>query len=161
MTSDSDRPPEDEKATQDAGDGAQNEEPPAAPDGDGVVARRLGDGGPSQVEDAPREGAAGSRPARAPHLDTDRRAVVTEDEAEARAIVTRAQRRRARRAELNRRQFRKVSFWGGMGFGLTGALAAFLSFFWPRGVQGFGGKIPVSASLLPDQGDQPVRVPPG
>ena len=48
-----------------------------------------------------------------------------------------------------------------MGFGLTGALAAFLSFFWPRGVQGFGGKVPVSATLVPEAGEDPVRITTG
>ena len=152
-----------------------NEEPPAVPPGSGVVARRisppsedaplgdapLGDGGPPRVVAAPAEVASGSRPARAPHLDTDRRAVIVDEQSGERAIVTKAQRRRARRAEMNRRQFMKASFWGSFGFGLTGALAAFLAFFWPRGVQGFGGKIPVSAALVPAEGDAPVRITPG
>ena len=140
---------------------AVNEEPPPAAPGSGVVARPLGEGGPSQIEAAPAEIASGSRPARAPHLDTSGRAVVTDEQVGERAIVTRAQRRRAHRAEMNRRQFVKATFWGGMGFGLTGALAAFLSFFWPRGVQGFGGKVAVSATLVPEAGDDPVRVTPG
>ena len=153
--SDADRP---EDPT--ANESVQNEEPPAAA-GSGVVARRLGEGGPSQVGTAPPEVASGARPARASHLDPERRPVVVEEQAGERAIVTRAQRRRARRAEMNRRQFVKASFWGGFGFGLTGALAAFLAFFWPRGVQGFGGKIPVSASLVPEPGEAPVRVTTG
>ena len=75
-----------------------------------------------------------------------------------RAMITRAQRRRAQRMEMTRRQILKVSFWGIFGFGLTGALAAFMAFFWPRGVQGFGGKIAVSSSLVPKAGAAPVPV---
>jgi cytochrome b6-f complex iron-sulfur subunit len=158
VTSDTGQP-EDQTAAQGE---ASNEEPTQAPPpGAGVVARRLGDGGPPRVSRQPREVASGARPARAPHLDTDRRPVLTQDEATSRAIVTRAQRRRAKRAEMTRRQLMKVSFWGGMGFGLTGALAAFLSFFWPRGIQGFGGEVPVSASLIPEEGAVPIRITPG
>jgi cytochrome b6-f complex iron-sulfur subunit len=161
MTSDSDRPEDQASPGAATPIGTPNEEPPVTAAGRGVVAQRLGDGGPSQIETAAQEVASGSRPSRAPHLDTDRRAVVTDDEGGARAIVTRAQRRRAKRAEMNRRQFMKASFWGGMGFGLTGALAAFMSFFWPRGVQGFGGKVPVSAALVPNEGDSPARITTG
>ena len=142
---------------------AANEEPPPEAAADrGVVARPLGDGGPSRITPAAQQPGAGSRPSRAPHLAPSPRGdVVTDAAVTERAIVTRAQRRRARQMELTRRQFVKASFWGGMGIGLTGSLAAFLAFFWPRGVQGFGGKIQVSASLVPLEGDDPVRVTTG
>ena len=173
MTADSERPPDQndqdqppqEQDTSPEGaqnpEGAKNEEPTPAPSGSGIVARPLGDGGPARVASVPQEIASASRPSLAPHLDTDRRAVISDEAAAERAIVTRAQRRRAKRRELSRRQFVKASFWGGMGFGLTGAVSAFLAFFWPRGVQGFGGKVPVSASLVPDEGDAPFRITPG
>ena len=140
----------------------RNEEPPSAGSGSGAIARRLGDGGPSRVTPAAQQPGSGARPSRAPHLEESPRADVVTDTASAeRAIVTKEQRRRARQMELTRRQFVKVSFWGGMGIGLTGALGAFLAFFWPRGVQGFGGKIPVSASLVPEEGEAPVRITTG
>lgn len=158
MSPDDDRPDEAPAPTE----GATNEEPPPAAGDRRVVARRLGEGGPSQITAAAAEPGSGTRPPRAPHLaESPRSQVVTEAATAERAIVTKAQRRRARQMELTRRQFVKASFWGGMGIGLTGSLAAFLAFFWPRGVQGFGGKIPVSASLVPEEGDDPVRVPTG
>jgi len=76
----------------------------------------------------------------------------------ARAMVTRAQRRRARQGQVTRRQLLRVSFWGFFTFGLTGGLGAFLSNFWPRGVTGFGGKIAVAAGTVPDVGADPSPV---
>lgn len=106
------------------------------------------------AKDAP---ASASQPSRAPHLDVSPRSAVTEEAATERAIVTRAQRRRGRRMELSRRQLFRTSFWGVFGVGLTGSLSAFLAFFWPRGVQGFGSKITVPAALVPGPGDAPYR----
>ena len=80
MTADSDRP-EDQVAPgrQASPDAGSNEEPPAAPTGSGVVARRpgeassgtagTGEGGPSQVDAAAQEIASGSRPP-APPIST-------------------------------------------------------------------------------------------
>ena len=116
-----------------------------------------GEGGPQQLVPNPDVPASAGRPSRAPHLDTDVRPAITDEPAPERAMVTRAQRRRARRMELTRRQLFRTSFWGVMGFGLTGSLAAFLAFFWPRGVQGFGAKITVAAELVPAVGDAPAR----
>lgn len=133
----------------------------AAPNGDteGTAASgATGEGGQQSIVPSADQPSSGGRPQRAPHLDTERRPTVTDEAPPERAMVTRAQRRRAQAMEVTRRQLMKVSFWGVLGFGLTGALSTFLAFFWPRGVQGFGGTIPVSATLVPEAGDDPVRV---
>ena len=119
----------------------------------------LGEGGPPVVDRSGGEPSGGSRPQRAAHIAPSEREIgVVERTAPERAIVRQEQARRARRAELSRRRFFGAAFWGAMGIGLTGGLAAFLSFFWPRGLQGFGGEVPVSADLVPRPGDSPVRV---
>ncbi len=124
-----------------------------------VPSGTTGQGGPQQRQVSADTPASASRPSRAPHLGSGRAGTaVTDEAAPQRAIVTRAQRRRARRMELTRRQLMRTSFWGVFTFGLTGALAAFMAFFWPRGVQGFGGKIAVAASLVPEVGSPPRRL---
>ena len=150
-----DQPEDQRNQTKDNGEERAQATPP--PEGTGAHAE-TGQGGPQSI--VPSQGApsSGGRPQRAPHLDTTTRDVVTETAAPERAMITRAQRRRAQRMEMTRRQILKVSFWGIFGFGLTGALAAFMAFFWPRGVQGFGGKIAVSSSLVPKAGAAPVPV---
>lgn len=117
-----------------------------------------GEGGPQTIVRSDDLPSSGGRSARAPHMDTSRREVVTDTPPPERAMVTKAQRRRAKRMEMTRRQLGKVAFWGMFGFGLTGALSAFLAFFWPRGVQGFGGKIAVAAALVPEVGAAPLQV---
>lgn len=119
---------------------------------------RTGEGGPATLLPAKEEPSSASRAPRGSRLDPAGRPAVTEQAADQRATVRRAQRRRARRMELTRRQFVRMSFWGSMGIGVSGALAAFLAFFWPRGLQGFGGPVPVAAELVPAAGDPPVRV---
>ena len=123
--------------------------------------RRTGEGGPQERLPAAAEPSGSSRPPRAPHLAQGARAGVVPDQQGERAIVTRAQRRRARAGQISRRQLLRVSFWGFFTFSLTGALGAFLSNFWPRNVTGFGGKISVDASIVPDAGTDPVSVPIG
>ncbi len=117
-----------------------------------------GEGGPQTIVRSGDLPSSGGRPQRGPHLDASRREVVTDTPPPERAMVTKAQRRRAQRMEMTRRQLGKVSFWGIFGFGLTGSLSAFLAFFWPRGVQGFGGKIAVASTLVPEVGADPVQV---
>ena len=111
---------------------------------------KLGEGGPPVVDRGGDEPSGGSRPQRAAHLAPPQRETgIVDRAAPERAIVRQEQRRRARRRELSRRRFFGAAFWGSMGIGLTGGLAAFLSFFWPRGLQGFGGEVPVAADLVP------------
>ena len=131
--------------------------PEAATTASGVPAE-TGEGGPQSIVTTAGAPASSGRPQRAPHLDTTTREIIVDPPAPERAIVTRARRRRAQRREMTRRQLMKVSFWGVFGFGLTGGAASFLSFCWPRGVQGFGGKIVVSATLVPEAGAAPVAV---
>ena len=120
---------------------------------------KLGEGGPPVVDRGGDEPSGGSRPQRAAHIESPQREMgIVERGAPERAIVRQEQRRRARRTELSRRRFFGAAFWGAMGIGLTGGLAAFLSFFWPRGLQGFGGDVPVAADIVPSPGDDPVRV---
>lgn len=120
---------------------------------------KLGEGGPPVVDRGGDEPSGGSRPQRAAHLAPPQRETgIVDRAAPERAIVRQEQRRRARRRELSRRRFFGAAFWGSMGIGLTGGLAAFLSFFWPRGLQGFGGEVPVAADLVPLPGKPPVRV---
>ena len=142
--------PESDDAANPAGDAAAANERASAASGE------TGEGGPQTRLPAAAEPPGADRPPRAPHLDETARAGVVQQEAPERAIVTRAQRRRAQAMQVNRRQLLRVSFWGIFAFGLTGALAGFVSFFWPRGVQGFGGKIAVSAALVPEAGDDPA-----
>lgn len=123
--------------------------------------RRTGEGGPQERLPAAAEPSGSSRPPRAPHLAQGARGGVVPDQQGERAIVTRAQRRRARAGQISRRQLLRVSFWGFFTFSLTGALGAFLSNFWPRNVTGFGGKISVESSIVPDAGTEPVSVPIG
>lgn len=59
---------------------------------------------------------------------------------------------------ITRRAFLQIATIGALGFGLNGALAAFLEFVWPRGVTGFGGPVTVAAAALPVEGDAPTRV---
>ncbi len=139
-------------------DDAQNDAEPQGEAPGPASAGGTGEGGPQQLVPVPQQPSSGTRPTRAPHRADAARPAVTDQPARERAIVRRAQRRRARRMELTRRQLMRASFWGMMGFGLTGSLAAFLSFFWPRGVTGFGGKIAVSAALVPEPGDNPARL---
>ena len=117
-----------------------------------------GEGGPQQLVPAPQDPPSATRPQRAPFLAPEARQAITDAAAPERAIVTRAQRRRARRMQMTRRQFLRASFWGGMGVGLTGSLAAFLAFFWPRGIQGFGGLVTVAAEVVPKAGGDPARI---
>ena len=114
--------------------------------------------GGSSVCRQPAEPSGSSRPARAPHLEPGARRGVVADQQGERAIVTRAQRRRARAGQVTRRQLLRVSFWGFFMFGLTGGLGAFLANFWPRNVTGFGGKISVAAAVVPEGGDDPAPV---
>ena len=123
--------------------------------------QRTGEGGPQERRPAPAEPSGVTRGARAPHLAAGGRPGVVPDQQGERAIVTRAQRRRARRGQVNRRQLLRVGFWGIFTFSLTGALGAFLSNFWPRNVTGFGGKINVAASAVPDLGADPSPVQTG
>ena len=119
-----------------------------------------GEGGPPRLREAPPEPSGAGRPPRAPHLTgaTERRPAITDEPAQERAIVQRAQRRRARRREVTRRQFVRSTFWGTLGLTVTASVGGFLAFFWPRGLQGFGGTIPVSADLVPEPGDPPARI---
>ncbi len=41
--------------------------------------------------------------------------------------------------ELSRRRFILGSFWAGLGATLAGSVGVFLDFFWPRGIEKFGG----------------------
>ncbi len=116
------------------------------------------EGGRQQRLPAAAEPSGSSRPARAPHLEPGARRGVVADQQGERAIVTRAQRRRARAGQVTRRQLLRVSFWGFFMFGLTGGLGAFLANFWPRNVTGFGGKISVAATVVPEGGDDPEPV---
>lgn len=116
------------------------------------------EGGRQRRLPAAAEPSGGSRPQRAPHLASGARRGVVEGGAGERAIVTRAQRRRARQGQVTRRQLLRVSFWGFFTFGLTGGLGAFLSNFWPRNVTGFGGKISVAASDVPEAGENPEPI---
>ena len=93
-----------------------------------------------------------------PRLEGRQRPARTQPPVTEHAVAIRAQRRRARRLQLTRRQLFRTAVWGGLGFGLTGSLAAFLSFTWPRNVQGFGGKVVVAKELLPQAGSAPSRV---
>ena len=70
------------------------------------------EGGRQQRLPAAAEPSGSSRPARAPHLETGARRGVVADQQGERAIVTRAQRRRARAGQVTRRQLLRVSFWG-------------------------------------------------
>lgn len=119
-----------------------------------------GEGGRQRRLPQAAEPSGGSRPQRAPHLRSESRPGVVQSGDGARAMVTRAQRRRARQGQVTRRQLLRVSFWGFFTFGLTGGLGAFLSNFWPRGVTGFGGRIPVAASAVPAAGadPQPIQI---
>ncbi len=119
-----------------------------------------GEGGRQRRLPQAAEPSGGSRPQRAPHLRSESRPGVVQGGDGARAMVTRAQRRRARQGQVTRRQLLRVSFWGFFTFGLTGGLGAFLSNFWPRGVTGFGGRIPVAASAVPSAGadPQPIQI---
>ncbi len=144
----------------------QNEQPDDAQQADEPAPEQAtpgvtGEGGEQSIVPSVGQAASSGRPQRAPHLDASRRDVVTDTPSPERAMVTRAQRRRAKRREMTRRQLMNVSFWGVFGFGLTGALSAFLTFIWPRGVHGFGGKITVASSLVPEAGAAPVSVPLG
>ena len=104
---------------------------------------KLGEGGPPVVDRGASEPSGGSRPQRAAHIEPHQREIgIVDRGAPERAIVRKEQKRRARQTELSRRRFFGAAFWGGMGIGLTGGLAAFLSFFWPRGLQGFGDDFP-------------------
>lgn len=117
-----------------------------------------GEGGRQRRLPQAAEPSGGSRPQRAPHLRSESRPGVVQGGDGARAMVTRAQRRRARQGQVTRRQLLRVSFWGFFTFGLTGGLGAFLSNFWPRGVTGFGGRIPVAASAVPSVGADPEPI---
>ncbi len=119
---------------------------------------QTGEGGQQRRVPAPAEPSGGSRPQRAPHLRAESRAGVVQAGEGARAMVTQAQRRRARQGQVTRRQLLRVSFWGFFTFGLTGGLGAFLSNFWPRGVTGFGGRITVGAGAVPDVGADPAPI---
>ena len=119
---------------------------------------QTGQGGPQRRVPAPAEPSGGSRPTRAPHMGAGARPGVVQSAQGERAIVTQAQRRRARRGQVTRRQLLRVSFWGFFSFSLTGALGAFLSNFWPRNVTGFGGKISVASTLVPDAGADPAGI---
>ena len=134
----------------------------AAQEADAAATRTAGttgEGGPQQRRATADLPPPATRAPRVAHLDADEsRPAVTDEAAPERAIVRRAQRRRAKRMQMTRRQLLNVSFWGVFGLGLTGALAGFLSNFWPRDVQGFGGKIAVSQDLVPDAGEAPARI---
>ena len=119
------------------------------------------EGGQQRRVPSAAEPSGASRPQRASHLRATSRAGVVQTGQGARAMVTRAQRRRARQGQVTRRQLLRVSFWGFFSFGLTGGLGAFLANFWPRGVTGFGGKISVAAATVPDAGADPAPVPIG
>ncbi|MCY4619033.1 MAG: Rieske 2Fe-2S domain-containing protein [Chloroflexi bacterium] len=116
------------------------------------------EGGQQRRVPQPAEPSGGSRPQRAPHLRAESRPGVVQSGDGARAMVTRAQRRRAMQGQVTRRQLLRVSFWGFFTFSLTGGLGAFLSNFWPRGVTGFGGRIAVSAATVPEAGTDPAPV---
>ena len=117
-----------------------------------------GEGGPPRRTPARDEPSSAVRPQRAPHLGAGGQRGISAEAAPQRAIVRAAQRRRAGGMEVTRRQFMGASFWGVLGIGLTGSVAAFLAFFWPRGLTGFGGQIGVAAELVPEPGDDPVRL---
>ena len=123
-----------------------------------MAEQRTSEGGRQERRPAASEPSGVQRGARAPHLDEGGRAGVVPDQQGERAIVTQAQRRRARQGQVTRRQLLRVGFWGFFSFSLTGALGAFLSNFWPRDVTGFGGKISVAASVVPDAGADPAPV---
>ncbi len=46
-------------------------------------------------------------------------------------------------AEVSRRRFILGAFWTGLGVTLAGSLGVFLDFFWPRGIEKFGGPFPI------------------
>ena len=117
-----------------------------------------GEGGEQRRVPSAAEPSGASRPQRAPHMRAQSRAGVVQSGEGARAMVTRAQRRRAQQGQVTRRQLLRVSFWGFFTFGLTGGLGAFLSNFWPRGVTGFGGRITVAAEAVPAAGADPAPV---
>ena len=56
--------------------------------------------------------------------------------------------------DVSRRNFIRAAFWGGLGATLLGSVAIFLDFFYPRGVEGFGGPVPAgNVTELPPGGD--------
>lgn len=58
---------------------------------------------------------------------------------------------------MTRRAFVGSAFWSGLGVVGAGLLLGFVNFFWPRGVQGFGGIISVPAAQVPEPGGEPIR----
>jgi cytochrome b6-f complex iron-sulfur subunit len=68
-----------------------------------------------------------------------------------------AQMDRASRLVMRRRQFLRGGFWAGAAVLAAGSLAAFLDFFNPRDITGFGGVVTVPASDVPPPGGDPIH----
>jgi cytochrome b6-f complex iron-sulfur subunit len=57
--------------------------------------------------------------------------------------------------ELSRRRFVLGAFWTGLGVTLAGSLGVFLDFFWPRGIEKFGGPFSLGNAADFEPGDDP------
>lgn len=60
---------------------------------------------------------------------------------------------------VTRRSMIRTSFWAGLGVTVAGLLLGFVNFFWPRKVTGFGSLVTVPATVVPQPGGDPVRIP--
>ena len=58
---------------------------------------------------------------------------------------------------VSRRLFVLGTFWSGLGLSLLAMVGPSLDFLYPRKVRGFGGPVPVSSSIVPKPGGEPVR----
>ncbi|MDA0256695.1 MAG: Rieske 2Fe-2S domain-containing protein, partial [Chloroflexi bacterium] len=57
--------------------------------------------------------------------------------------------------ELSRRRFILGAFWTGLGVSLAGSVGVFLDFFWPRGIEKFGGPFALGNVADFEPGDNP------
>lgn len=86
----------------------------------------------------------GSSPAAGSSADAWRAALTARrTEVAPEVVVPTAQAHAPPDADLSRRRFILGTFWTGLGVTLAGSLGVFLDFFWPRGVEKFGGPFAV------------------
>lgn len=59
--------------------------------------------------------------------------------------------------DVSRRNFIRLSFWGGLGLTLLGSVGLLLDFLYPRNVRGFGGPVPAGNVAEYPVGGPPVE----
>jgi len=63
-----------------------------------------------------------------------------------------------KRSVITRRLFLLGGFWGGLGLAVVALVGSPLDFMWIRNLRGFGGKIEVAETRIPDVGEDPRKI---